>query len=108
VRGSSTYQYSFGVGVESQIVAEENFFLTDRNVTPDRFITRLNGTALTTSGTLVLGARVRNPVDLVAAYNAVNDPDLGTDAGFVPMLNFGLLPAFTTPIFVPLFAGPFD
>jgi pectate lyase len=51
---------------------------------------------------------VRNPVDLVGAYNAVNDPDLGNDAGFVPTLNFELLPAFTTPILVPLLAGPFN
>ena len=107
LRGSSKYQYSVGVGIESQIYAEANFFFTDRSITADQFITRFNGTALTTSGNLVLGARVRNPVDLVAAYNEVNDPDLGFDAGWVPTLNFELLPAITTPVLVPLFAGPF-
>jgi len=108
VRDTAKYQYSFGVGVESQIFAEKNVFLTDRSVTPDRFITRLNGTALTVQDTLVLGARVRNPVDLVAAYNAVNDPDLGNSTPFVPTLKFQLLPAITTPILVPLFSGPLD
>jgi pectate lyase len=107
VRDTPTYQYSFGVGVESQIFAERNVFLTDRELTPDNFIRQFNGTALTVKDTLVLGARVRNPVDLVAAYNAVNDPDLGNTIDFVPQLNFQRLPAITTPILVPLFAGPF-
>jgi len=49
---------------------------------------------------------VRNPVDVIAAWNAVNDPDLGFDAGWVPTLNHELLPAWTTPILVPLLAGP--
>ena len=42
---------------------------------------------LSVSGTLVIGPRVRNPVDVVAAWNAVNDPDLGFDAGWTPTLN---------------------
>ncbi len=108
MRGANRYQYSFGVGVEAQIYAEENVFLTDRTLPPDRFLGRFGGTALTASGTLVLGARVRNPVDLVAAYNEDNDPDLGFDAGWVPTLNFDLLPAFTTPLLVPLLAGPLN
>jgi pectate lyase len=107
VRDTPAYQYSFGVGVESQIFAERNVFVTDRELTPDNFIRQFNGTALTVKDTLVLGARVRNPVDLVAAYNAVNDPDLGNTIDFVPELNFQRLPAITTPILVPLFAGPF-
>jgi pectate lyase len=108
VRDTPTYQYSFGVGVESQIFAEKNVFLTDRTLTSDTFIRRFNGTALTVKDTLVLGARVRNPVDLVAAHNVVNDPDLGNTIDFVPELNFQLLPAITTPILVPLLAGPLD
>ena len=108
VRDTPKYQYSFGVGVESQIFAEKNVFLTSRDVAPDRFIRVFSGTSATVSDTLVFGARVRNPVDLVAAYNAVNDPDLGNSTSFVPTLNFQLLPAVTTPILVPLFAGPLD
>jgi pectate lyase len=50
---------------------------------------------------------VRNPVDVISAWNAVNDPDLGFDAGWTPTLNFELLPAWTTALLVPLFAGPF-
>ena len=64
LRGTPELQYSWGVGIESAIYAEENFFLADRSFTPDQIIERLNGTALSASGTLVVGPRVRNPVDV--------------------------------------------
>jgi pectate lyase len=107
LRATPNYVYSWGVGIESAIFAEENFFLADRSFTVDQIIDRFNGTTLSASGTLVVGPRVRNPVDVISAWNAVNDPDLGFDAGWTPTLNFELLPAWTTPLLVPLFAGPF-
>lgn len=106
VRDTPSYQYTWGVGIESAIYAEENFFVAERTLTPDRLISRLNGTAMSASGTLLIGPRVRNPVDVVGAWNAVNDPDLGFDAGWVPTLNHQLMPAWTTPLVVPLLAGP--
>lgn len=106
IRSTPKYQYSWGVGIESAIYAEENFLLADRTLSPDRIIGRFNGTALSASGTLLVGPRVRNPVDLISAWNAVNDPDLGFDAGWIPTLNHELLRAWTTPILVPLLAGP--
>ena len=107
LRATPNYVYSWGVGIESAIFAEENFFLADRTFTVDQIIDRFNGTTLSASGTLIVGPRVRNPVDVIAAWNAVNEPDLGFDAGWTPTLNFELLPAWTTPLLVPLFAGPF-
>ena len=41
----------WGVGIESAIYAENNFFKTDKTVTPDQFISRLNGTAIFEAGT---------------------------------------------------------
>jgi pectate lyase len=35
-KNSENYQYSFGVGRESAIYAENNFFRTDDSITPDR------------------------------------------------------------------------
>ena len=107
LRSTPNYGYSWGVGVESAIFAEENFFIAERAFTVDQIIDRFNGTAASVSGTLVVGPRVRNPVDVIAAWNAVNDPDIGFDAGWTPTLNHELLPAWTTPLLVPLFAGPF-
>jgi len=43
---------------------------------------------------------------VIAAWNEANDPDLGFDAGWTPTLDDELLPAWTTPILVPLLAGP--
>jgi pectate lyase len=106
LRSTPHYQYSWGVGSESAVYAEENFFLADRPFTPDQIIERFNGTALSASGTLLIGPRVRNPVDVVAAWNAVNAPDLGFDVGWMPTLNHELLPSWTTPLLVPLLAGP--
>ncbi len=106
LRDTPSYNYSWGVGIESAIYAEENVFIANRNFTVDRIIARFNGTALSVSDTLVIGPRVRNPVDVLGAWNAVNDPDLGFDAGWVPTLDHELLPAWTTPILVPLLAGP--
>jgi pectate lyase len=106
IRDTTNYQYSWGVGIESAIYAEENFFLANRTTTPDQILSRFNGTAITAKNTLIVGPRVRNPVDVVAAWNAVNDPDLAPDAGWVPTLSHELMPAWTTPLLVPLLAGP--
>jgi len=106
VRATPAYQYSWGVGIESAIYAEDNFFMADRTFTPDRVLQRFNGTALTAVDTIVVGPRVRNPADIVAAWNAINDPDLGFDAGWLPLLNHQLLPGWTVPVFVSWLAGP--
>lgn len=106
VRRTPNYGYSWGVGIESAIYAEENVFIADRNFDVAQIIDRFNGTALSVSDTLVIGPRIRNPVDVIAAWNAQNDPDLGFDAGWVPTLNHELMPAWIAPILVPLLAGP--
>ena len=48
--------------------------------------------------------RAAPPVDLVAAYNATHDPDLGGDAGWTPTLRASQ--AVPAPL-VPLVVGPF-
>jgi pectate lyase len=106
VRATPSYQYSWGVGTESAIYAEDNFFIADRAATPDHFVQRLNGTALTAIESIVVGPRLRNPVDIVAAWNAVNDPDLSFNVGWVPQLNHQLLPGWTVAFLVPWLAGP--
>lgn len=72
----STYSYSFGVGVQSQIYAENNYFETGRQVAPSKFIGGYSGTNIFVGDTLVDGHSAHDHVDLVAAYNAAHDPDL--------------------------------
>lgn len=79
-----SYVYSWGVGIESKIYAENNYFQTDQKVTPDRFIGVYKGTAIHETGTRVNGTPGGGFVDVVAAYNAVNDPDLSTNVGWTP------------------------
>ena len=80
------YDYSWGAGIESAIVAENNFFAVGPSITPALFISRLNGTALFESGTLVKSGRHRDEVDVVSAWNAANDPDLTEEVGWSPTL----------------------
>ena len=85
-QGEPEYSYSWGVGKESMIYAQNNAFSIDRSVTPDEFIAVYKGTAIHESGTLVRGRRHGKYVDVVAAYNAENDPDLSEDVGWTPTL----------------------
>jgi pectate lyase len=55
----------------------------------------------------VNGTPPKNVVDIVAAYNAANDPDLATSVGWVPTFVEGLTPAKSVPADVQSSAGPF-
>nr|WP_308042586.1 polysaccharide lyase family 1 protein [Micromonospora sp. PLK6-60] len=101
------FEYALGVGVQSAIHAEHNFFDLGAGISPADLIHDWGGTAITTTGNWVrTGARPARPVDLVGAYNAEHDPDLGADAGWTPVLRAGpVLPAPLVPPVVRLLAG---
>ncbi len=101
------YQYSWGVGVQSRTYAENNFIELSWPLTVDQFIERLNGSLLRESGTLLNGRSHRHEVDLVAEYNAVNDPDLTEDVGWTPTLFIEIDPTKKVPNIVRKGAGPF-
>ncbi|WP_231114972.1 pectinesterase family protein [Lentzea aerocolonigenes] len=82
-----TQTYSWGVGVRSQIYAQNNYI---RGIAPEKVVYNWGGTAITDTGNLVDG----RPASLVEAFNsAFPDKKLGTDAGWTPTLNLGLEPA---------------
>jgi pectate lyase len=92
------YQYSLGVGVESAIYAENNYFRLSFDVPAADVIHYWKGTKITAIGSLVqYGSRRAEPVDLVAAYNAAYDPDLAADAGWTPTLRTRVDPAAAVP-----------
>ena len=107
VERNPTYQYSFGVGIESAIYAENNFFKTDKSVSPDQFIERLNGSSIFESGTQLNGTPAKNLIDVVSAWNAVNDPDLTEDVGWAPTLSLEVQRTGQVPSTVQDQAGPF-
>lgn len=108
IRNQPDYQYSWGIGVESAIFAENNFFRAEKDVTPDQFISVFKGTAIHATGTLLDGKPDQNSIDVVAAYNAVHDPDLSTDVGWTPTFVLDLQPTSDIPSVVQGHAGPFD
>ncbi|MGA5704398.1 pectate lyase family protein [Peterkaempfera bronchialis] len=96
------YEYSWGVGKESQIVAEHNYFTLTRGAKAAQAIHNWGGTAITASGNLVNGVRT----DIVGAFNAANpDLALGTDAGWTPTLRAQVTPTALVPAVVGLLSG---
>ncbi len=82
-----TQVYSWGVGVQSKIYAQNNLI---RGIAPEKIVYNWGGTAITDTGNLLDG----KPASLVDAYNTANPAlQLGTDAGWTPTLNRGLEPA---------------
>ncbi|MGW5721120.1 pectate lyase family protein [Amycolatopsis sp. NPDC003865] len=107
VRDAAAYTYSLGVGVESRIHAENNFFRLPASVPLGALVHYWKGTVLHATGTLVSSGAARpHPVDLPAAYNAANDPDLGPDVGWTPTLVERLDPTWAVPALVTAGAGP--
>src|SRR5204863_6810257 len=102
---ATTYVYSWGAGIQSATFAQNNFFATTSGVIPDAFITVFNGTALHAEGTLVNGFLKRDQRDVVAAHNAVHDPDLATDVGWTPTLFRHIDRTAAVPVLVGVLAG---
>ncbi|NGM16361.1 pectate lyase family protein [Verrucosispora sioxanthis] len=105
--GGDGFQYAIGVGVQSAVHAESNHFTLGADVSSADLLYDWGGTAITTRGNWVSSAGAPSrPVDLVAAYNAGHDPDLGPDAGWTPTLRHGpVLPAPLVPLVVRPLAG---
>lgn len=101
--GGAGFEYALGVGVQSALYAENNFFTLADDVDPADLIHDWGGTALTERGSWVRqGDGPARPVNLLDAYNAAHDPDLGGDAGWMPTLR--ATPPLPTPL-VPLIVG---
>jgi pectate lyase len=108
IKHGTRYSYSWGAGIESQMFAQNNFFWTNGTETPDQFIDVFKGTAIHVEGTLVDGPADKNAVDVLAAFNAVNDPDLGGNVGWTPVLFVDLERTRHVLPSVQSHAGPFD
>ena len=104
----AAYSYSWGVGVESQIYAEDNYFETGGLVHPSRFISRFNANLVYAGGTLVDGHAKKNRVDVVAEYNLARNPDLSTAVTWTLSLVGKTHPAQALPGVVLHGAGPLE
>lgn len=95
IGNADNYVYSWGVGIQSAIYAENNFFWVNpgTGIAPDQFIERLNGTAIFETGTTLNAPSQsgQHMIDVLTTYNEVNDPDLLDGVGWVPSLFVDLL-----------------
>lgn len=112
IGNAENYVYSWGVGIQSAMYAENNFFWVNPSteITPEMFIERLNGTAVYESGTMLNSPSQsgHHAIDVLAAYNAVNDPDLAGDVGWIPALFVNLIETQDVPSAVESGSGPFS
>ncbi len=112
ISNPENYVYSWGVGIQSAIYAENNFFWANwsSGITPDQFIEVLRGTAIHESGTLLNSPSQsgHHEIDVLAAYNEVNDPDLTSDVGWTPTLFIDLLETQDVLPVVEAGSGPFN
>jgi pectate lyase len=82
----TNYHSSWGVGFESRIVAENNYFDMSTSYGPMEVIDAKKGTQITARGNCWRSGDTCAATDFVAAWNARFDPDLNADAGWVPTL----------------------
>ncbi|MER7167126.1 pectate lyase [Micromonospora sp. NPDC000207] len=101
------FEYAIGVGVQSAVYAQDNYFVLGAGITAADLLYDWGGTAVTTRGNWVReSGSLPRPVDLVGAYNDRFDPDLNPDAGWTPTLRAGpVLPAPLVASTVPALAG---
>ena len=83
VAEGQSYAYSFGVGIASQLYAEENAFSLPAGVSAAKTLKKWNEAPLTAEGNYVNGASV----DLIAVHNAeIPAETLQSGAGWTPTL----------------------
>ena len=100
---SSTYGYSWGVGIESQIYAENNYFKVDDKIDLSKIIGNYKGTMMYVAGTRVNDKET----DLLALYNAANDPKIASKVDWKPTLVTKVDAIDTVISMVVSDAGPF-
>jgi pectate lyase len=101
------FQYALGVGVQSAIYAENNFFALGDGIAAEDVLFDWGGTVITEKGSWARsGNALPGPVSLLGSYNATHDPDFSADAGWTPVLRAERpLHAAAVPIVVHLLAG---
>ncbi|MBP3985736.1 hypothetical protein J5837_15100 [Pseudoxanthomonas helianthi] len=99
------YGYSWGVGFESRIVAQNNHFRTGGLIDPAAFVSVFKGTGIQAEGTRVDGVSGSSAVDVVAAYNAAHGDALSPTVSWTPTLHGPIEDTGTVPVSVTRDAG---
>ncbi|WP_155374451.1 pectate lyase family protein [Catellatospora vulcania] len=99
-RVAEFYDYSVGLGIQSAVYLENNYFTLTDGITADRVLKDWKGTAVTERGSFGrVGDTRPGPLNLLAAYNEAHDPDFAADAGWTPTLRaYQPLPGWAVPL----------
>ncbi|MFC9286076.1 polysaccharide lyase family 1 protein [Streptomyces sp. NPDC057052] len=90
----ASYSYSFGIGKESQLVAQHNAFTLPAGVSAAKTLKKWSEAPVTADGNYVNG----RPVDLIAVHNAeIPAETLRPGAGWTPTLRTRVDPAKAVP-----------
>jgi pectate lyase len=90
----ASYSYSFGIGKESQLVAEHNAFTLPDGISPAKILKKWSEAPVTAAANFVNG----EPVDLIAVHNAeIPAETLQSGAGWTPVLRTKVHPAQAVP-----------
>ncbi|MFF9062745.1 polysaccharide lyase family 1 protein [Streptomyces sp. NPDC014882] len=90
----ASYSYSFGIGKESQLVAQHNAFTLPAGVSAAKALKKWSEAPVTADGNYVNG----RPVDLIAVHNAeIPAETLRSGAGWTPTLRTRVDPARAVP-----------
>lgn len=100
--GAYEYVYSWGIGVESHLVAEHNALTLPPAIDRAAVIGYYKGTHMTEDDNRVNG----RPVDLLAVHNAAADPDIAEVPAFSPLPRRTVDPVAAVPRLVSALAGP--
>ncbi|MGW0390521.1 pectate lyase family protein [Streptomyces sp. NPDC003042] len=83
IRAGQPYAYSFGIGLDSRLVAEKNAFTLPGGVSAAAILKKWKDAPVTAAGNYVNGS----PVDLIAVHNAeLPEETLRSGAGWTPAL----------------------
>ncbi|MEV4228905.1 pectate lyase [Streptomyces bobili] len=90
----TSYAYTFGIGKESQLVAQHNAFTLPAGVSAAKALKKWSEAPVTADGNYVNG----KPVDLIAVHNAeIPAETLQSGAGWTPTLRTKVDPAKAVP-----------
>ncbi|AOS64929.1 pectate lyase family protein [Actinoalloteichus hymeniacidonis] len=104
IREGEGYLYSYGVGVESAIRSDRNFFRMS-GVPAGDVIYNWGGTTVHSTGDMVADDRGRRRVDLRAAHNDAHGGELSDAVGWNPTRHTRIWPAVAVPALVNAKAG---
>ncbi|WP_046471608.1 pectate lyase family protein [Allosalinactinospora lopnorensis] len=103
--GEKQFSYSWGVGYESQLYAENNYFDIENDADVPKVVRDWRGEEMQESGSLLNGRSPHHRVSMLEEYNAVADEQLGDTVGWEPTLHDRVHPTQSVPGRVGAHAG---